>query len=317
MNVYEDAVFVDKPMEHSTLLLCCHDYDRHMLQYFRVQLLSYCLLSLVLTACSDFDWLDFINRADDESVDEGGDEEEEVEESTEPLAEGEFKLLVIGDSLSAPYGTVSASELYHALAQPWLRECGYKLRVANASEPGIKTDQGLGKLQNYLAQHTPQPTHVLIALGSNDGLQFDDIATIRSNLKTLIQTVKAKGIHPLLVSNQLPSEAKQLVRSAYQNLLTYLRQNGGSVSDAKDIYKEYRSYVRDFKAMFNELAEEHQVPLWKNILKDVAGDHKLNQRDQIHPNEEGHEIMAMNFEAFIKQKTNITAVNPVTSSHCQ
>ena len=61
-------------------MLCCPDYDRHMLQYFRVQLLSYCLLSLVLTACSDFDWLDFINRVDDEPIEESVDEEEEVEE---------------------------------------------------------------------------------------------------------------------------------------------------------------------------------------------------------------------------------------------
>jgi acyl-CoA thioesterase-1 len=44
--------------------------------------------------------------------------------------------------------------------------------------------------------------------------------------------------------------------------------------------------------MFKEISTEEKIPFLPFLLKDVAGKKELNQLDGIHPNVEGHEIVA-------------------------
>jgi acyl-CoA thioesterase-1 len=51
-------------------------------------------------------------------------------------------------------------------------------------------------------------------------------------------------------------------------------------------------YTTQFKAIFPELAKKNKATLLPFLLEGVAGDEKLNLPDGIHPNIEGHKIVA-------------------------
>ena len=54
------------------------------------------------------------------------------------------------------------------------------------------------------------------------------------------------------------------------------------------------AYTSAYREMFPELAEGMGVALVPFLLKDVGGVAELNQPDGIHPNPEGHRILARN-----------------------
>jgi acyl-CoA thioesterase-1 len=53
-------------------------------------------------------------------------------------------------------------------------------------------------------------------------------------------------------------------------------------------------YANDFKAIFPALAKKNQAALVPFLLEGVGGEASLNQADGIHPNVEGHKIVADN-----------------------
>ncbi len=56
--------------------------------------------------------------------------------------------------------------------------------IVNAAVSGETTDGGLARFPRLLEQHNP--THVLIELGGNDGLQGHNIGKIKDNLDSLV-----------------------------------------------------------------------------------------------------------------------------------
>jgi len=53
-------------------------------------------------------------------------------------------------------------------------------------------------------------------------------------------------------------------------------------------------YTQKFSKIFPALAKKNEATLMPFLLKDVAGNEKLNLTDGIHPNVEGHKIVAEN-----------------------
>ena len=50
-------------------------------------------------------------------------------------------------------------------------------------------------------------------------------------------------------------------------------------------------YLEDFENIFQQLADELQVPLLPFLLEGVGGNPKMNLPDRIHPNSAGHQMM--------------------------
>jgi acyl-CoA thioesterase-1 len=50
-------------------------------------------------------------------------------------------------------------------------------------------------------------------------------------------------------------------------------------------------YTRDFDAIYRELASTHPVVFYPFFLDGVAADPKLNQRDGLHPNAAGVDVI--------------------------
>jgi acyl-CoA thioesterase-1 len=93
---------------------------------------------------------------------------------------------------------------------------------------------------------------VIVELGGNDGLRGLPLDDIRRNLTRIIELAKAGGAKVLLVPMKLPP-------------------NYGAV------------YASRFEAVYQELAEAHDLPLTPFLLDGVADKAELMQADNLHP----------------------------------
>jgi acyl-CoA thioesterase-1 len=111
----------------------------------------------------------------------------------------------------------------------------------------------------------------LLELGANDGLRVVAISETRANLQSIIDQVQTK------------SPSTQIILAGMQ-----LPPNMG------------QDYTQNFKQVFSELAQKNNIEFIPFILKDVGGIEELNQNDGIHPNVEGHQIVAENVWEVLK-----------------
>lgn len=168
-------------------------------------------------------------------------------------------LLFFGDSLTAGYG-LDPAEAYPALIQKKIDEAHLPWRVVNAGLSGETTSGGLRRLDWVLRQ----PVDIFVLeLGANDGLRGIAVETIRSNLVTMIARIRAKLPHVTIVlaGMQLPP-------------------NYGP------------EYTRQFTSMYPAVAQASRTRLIPFLLDGVGGVSSLNQADEIHPNADGHRIVA-------------------------
>jgi acyl-CoA thioesterase-1 len=168
-------------------------------------------------------------------------------------------VLFLGDSLTAGYG-LPAEQAFPALVQERIDAAGLDYRVVNAGVSGDTSAGGRRRIDWLLRQ----PVAVLVlGLGGNDMLRGRDAASLRENLRTIID--KTRAAHPDV-----------------RVVLAGMRAapNLG------------RSYVEAFEAVFPELARETDAVLIPFLLEGVAADPELNQPDGIHPTAAGQRVVA-------------------------
>lgn len=176
-------------------------------------------------------------------------------------------ILFYGDSLTAGYG-LSTEEAFPALIGKKLNETGKTSKIINAGLSGETSAGGLTRIDWVLRQ----PIDVFVLeLGPNDGLRGLPLEQTEKNLQAIIDKVKAKYPKSKIVI------AGMLVPP-----------NLGA------------DYTAKFKKIFPALAKKNNATLIPFLLEDVAGNDKLNLADGIHPNVEGHKIVAENVFKFIE-----------------
>ena len=166
-------------------------------------------------------------------------------------------VVAFGDSLTAGHG-VAADETYPAYLQSELDRRGIPFRVVNEGVSGDTTARALSRVDSALAH---DPEWVVLALGANDGLRGLPLDAMELNLREMIQRFRDDGTRVLLAGMMLP-------------------RNYGP------------DYVQQFEAVYPRLAEELGVALVPFLLENVAMVRALNNRDGIHPNAGGNEIVA-------------------------
>lgn len=162
----------------------------------------------------------------------------------------EQTILIIGDSLSAGYG-IDIEQGWVKLLQRRLIEEKYLYSVINDSISGDTTSNGLARLIKALVKYHPEI--VIIELGGNDGLRGITLASMRENLAKMIKLSQKAKAKVLLVGVPLPP-------------------NYGP------------AYIKQFQAVYTELAKTSHIPLANNFLDKVGGVSDLMQADGIHPN---------------------------------
>ena len=170
-------------------------------------------------------------------------------------------ILFFGDSLTAGYG-LSKEEAFPALVEKKLLKNGKQYKVINAGLSGETSAGGVTRIDWILRQ----PVDIFVLeLGANDGLRGLPLESTEKNLQIIIDKVKAKN-----------PEVKIVVAGMM------VPPNMGP------------DYTSQFRKIFPELARQNKATLMPFLLEDVAGHEDLNLADGIHPNTNGHKIVADN-----------------------
>ena len=176
-------------------------------------------------------------------------------------------ILFFGDSLTAGYG-LSTEDAFPALAEKQLNKSGKSVKVVNAGLSGETSAGGLSRIDWILRQ----PIDIFVLeLGANDGLRGLPLDQTQKNLQAIIDKVRAKypKVKFVLAGMMVPP-------------------NMG------------KEYAADFKKIYPDLAKKNNATLIPFLLEDVGGIEKLNQTDGIHPNVEGHKIVARNISKILE-----------------
>ena len=189
-----------------------------------------------------------------------GEVEERASAEPAPRPDGSRgRVVFLGTSLTAGLG-VNPDLAYPAVIQQKLDSAGLPYVAVNAGVSG-ETSAGARRRVDWVLR---EPASVLvIETGANDGLRGLDIDTLRANIQAIIDQANRQTPKPRIVlvgMRALP--------------------NYGF------------GYARRFRGVFQELAEQNDLPLVPFLLDGVAGVDGLNQADMIHPTPEGHRIMA-------------------------
>jgi acyl-CoA thioesterase-1 len=109
---------------------------------------------------------------------------------------------------------------------------------------------------------------VVVELGANDGFRGLSLEETESNLRKILDRIRAQGAKVLLLGMKLPP-------------------NYGA------------DYARGFEALYARLAADTKVAFVPFFLDGVAGVPALNLPDGIHPTAEGHRRVAATLEPTI------------------
>ena len=175
-----------------------------------------------------------------------------------------YRILVWGDSLSTAYGI--------SVDRGWVALLGNRLEkrdveVINGSIPGEISYGGAGRISQALVQYSPDL--VILALGSNDGLQGKDIGEMRQNLAKIIGSSRNAGADVLLLGMRIPP-------------------NYG------------KRYAEDFHNVYIEVADRFNIALVPFFLEPVALDFDYMQADGMHPTAEAQPLLLQHIWPSVK-----------------
>ncbi len=175
-------------------------------------------------------------------------------------------IMFFGNSITAGYG-VSTDKAFPALIQVIVDSLGYPYKVVNAGLSGETSAGGLNRIDWVLRT---VPDVFILELGGNDGLRGLKLSETQKNLSGIIEKVEAVNpeVKIVLAGMEVPPNLGQ-------------------------------DYTAEFREMYRKLAGMHDVVFIPFILEGVGGEEDLNQSDGIHPNAEGHKVVAKSVWEFL------------------
>ena len=166
------------------------------------------------------------------------------------------KIVVLGDSLTAGY-QLPPGEGFPEQLQLALNARNIEVVIIGAGVSGDTTSGGLARLDWSVPDGT---NGVILELGANDAMRGLPFALAEKNLDTMLARLKLKNIAVLLAGMRAPPNMGE-------------------------------DYQRGFDAIYQRLADKHNIALYPFFLDGVAANPKLNLSDGIHPNQAGIAIM--------------------------
>lgn len=168
-------------------------------------------------------------------------------------------MLFLGDSITAGYG-LDPDQAFPALLQRRADSLGIAVDMVNAGLSGETSAGGLRRIGWLLRA----PVDILVLeLGGNDGLRGIPVSDTRNNLSGIIDSLRAR----------VP-EARIVLAGMM------IPPNLGA------------EYTTAFRDLYPEVARAKDAVLIPFLLEDVGGIPERMLDDGIHPNAEGHAVMA-------------------------
>lgn len=171
-------------------------------------------------------------------------------------AEAPVKIVAFGDSLTAGLG-LPANEGFVPRLQAALAAKGIEAEIVNAGVSGDTSSGGLARLDWSVPDGTDA---VILELGANDML---------------------RGIQPQVTRGALDTILRRLMERHIAVLVCGMRAAPNLGPD----------FVQSYESIFPVLAAKYEAPLYPFFLDGVAGDHSLSQRDGLHPNAAGVDVI--------------------------
>ena len=168
-------------------------------------------------------------------------------------------ILFFGNSLTAGLG-LEPEQAFPGIVQQKIDSLDYNYQIINAGLSGETSAGGLGRIDWVMKQ----PFDIFILeLGANDGLRGLPLQSTRENLQGIIDKVKMNypGVRIVIAGMMVPPNMGE-------------------------------DYTSEFVKIYPELARKNNALLIPFLLDGVAGIPDLNLADGIHPNVEGHRIVA-------------------------
>ena len=179
-------------------------------------------------------------------------------------------IVAVGDSLTEGLG-VDEELAYPAVLEEKLGKQGYQYQVINA---GISGETSSGTLSRIKWVLTLKPDIVILVIGANDGFRGIDPGLIKSNIRTILKSLKEKNVTVVLGGMQIV-------------------QNLG------------QDYTNAFAQIYPEVARSEGVIFIPFLLAGVAANRELNQADGIHPTAEGYRVIVDNITPYVIEAINI------------
>ena len=167
------------------------------------------------------------------------------------------RVLAFGDSLTYGTGAPRGKSYPDVLAGLIGR------KVVNAGVPGEVTADGLQRLSGVLAKVSPRL--VVLCHGGNDMLRKKNLAAAESNLRSMIETIRANGAAVVMLGVPRP---------------------GVFLSTAE---------------FYERIAEDMQVPIETDIVPDLLGDRQYKS-DTVHPNARGYARLAEAIDKLLRER---------------
>jgi acyl-CoA thioesterase I len=227
-----------------------------MLSFFK-KIITIAVVMLSVVACSDSTTIDVI-----------------------PVTKKPTKattILIFGDSISQGYGTNNVGVVYQQVTpgKTYAELLRAKISaekinqfapvtVINASLGSEYTDEAAYRLPGLLAQH--QPTHVLLAHGTNDAGSDVPNYVISNNLNVMINQVYAAGAKPLLADVTFTRYGIDTA-NAYSKMIVDLAASTGAtyVGLLKGIAGNSTYYLAD-GVHLNDIAQPFMLNnLWEKL----------------------------------------------------
>jgi acyl-CoA thioesterase-1 len=164
----------------------------------------------------------------------------------------DIHIVAFGDSLTAGYNLPSGKDFASQLAAG-LKRRGHDVRVTNAGVSGDTTGGGLARFDWAVPDDADA---VILELGANDALRGISPGIARKNLAAILGKLRQRGLAVLVAGMKAPA-------------------NWGD------------AYVRDFNAIYPELAAQHNALLYPFFMEGVIDRPELKLEDALHPNAKG------------------------------
>jgi len=167
-----------------------------------------------------------------------------------------IKIIVLGDSLVAGYGLLEKDGFVKKLEEK-IQKTKNNIIFLNGGVSG-ETSSGLKARLNWVLED--KFDGVIVAIGANDALRGVSPQITNNNIDIILNSLKNLNIPTMLIGMKAPN-------------------NLGL------------DYVNSFNKMYPILSKKYRTYFYPFFLSDVALVPKLNQKDMIHPNKEGVNII--------------------------
>lgn len=176
-----------------------------------------------------------------------------------------WRIAIIGDSLATGYG-ISREAAYPAVLERLARSEGWPVKVGVWGLSGNTTRNGIADARGAAAW---APHVAVVALGGNDALHGATAASVRINVERTLTELQPYSGYLLVAGMRAPP---------FQG----------------------EAYGKRLHRAFRDAADAYGAAWMPFLLDGVAGRPELNQRDGVHPNEAGAQIIGANLWAYVR-----------------